>query len=228
VVAGRQVEAVDPAILDAPGRASAHAPVAVVTGAGPQFPLSASVSPAGPPAAVNLPAPVPGRAAPWAPGTGTGPGVAARDRSPDAFADLYHREHHRLVRLAFLMLGSREQAEEVVQDAFVRLHGRWAGVDNPGGYLRTSVVNGCRDARRRLARYRAREPRLAAPAETWDHPDELSDVLATLTARQRSVLVLRYYVGLNESEIAAVLDIRPGTVKSSLHRGIRRLRHELA
>ena len=151
-----------------------------------------------------------------------------RDRTPTAFARLYHDEYLGLVRLAYLILGSREQAEEVVQDAFVRLHSRWTRVDNPGGYLRTSVVNGCRDVRRRLVRYRAREPRLAERAETWDSPDELSDAMAALPVRQRAVLVLRYYGGLSEAEIADTLDIRPGTVKSSIHRGLRRLRLELA
>jgi RNA polymerase sigma factor (sigma-70 family) len=114
-----------------------------------------------------------------------------------------------------------------VQDAFVRLHGRWRRVDNPGGYLRTSVVNGCRDVRRRLVRYRAREPRLAVRAETYDAPDELSDALTALPVRQRAVLVLRFYGGMSEAEIAATLGIRPGTVKSSLHRGLERLRREL-
>jgi RNA polymerase sigma factor (sigma-70 family) len=208
---------VDPAILDAPGGAPGVPRGTRVTGPGCRVPASSPVSPAVPPTAVTRPAPVPTRAASW----------DAGDRYAADFAALYDREHLRLVRLAFLMLGCREQAEEVVQDAFLHLHGHWAGVDNPGGYLRASVVNGCRDARRRLARYRDREPSLAAPAETWDHPDELADALAALPARQRSVLVLRYYLGLNEPEIAAALDIRPGTVKSSLHRGIRRLRHEL-
>jgi RNA polymerase sigma-70 factor (sigma-E family) len=152
----------------------------------------------------------------------------APDRSPAAFSALYLHEYVGLVRLAYLILGSRELAEEVVQDAFVRLHGRWRRVDNPGGYLRTSVVNGCRDVRRRLVRYRAREPRLAVRAETYDAPDELSDALAALPVRQRAVLVLRFYGGMSEAEIATTLGIRPGTVKSSLHRGLERLRRELA
>jgi RNA polymerase sigma factor (sigma-70 family) len=90
------------------------------------------------------------------------------------------------------------------------------------------VVNGCRDVRRRLVRYRAREPRLAERAETWDAPDELSDAMAALPVRQRAVLVLRYYGGMSEAEIADTLNIRPGTVKSSIHRGLKRLRLELA
>jgi RNA polymerase sigma factor (sigma-70 family) len=208
---------VDPAILDAPAGAPGRQRVVRVTDPGDRVRASSPVPRADTPTAVTRPASLPERGASW----------DDRDRYAADFAALYDREHLRLVHLAFLMLGCREQAEEVVQDAFLSLHGHWAGVDNPGGYLRASVVNGCRDARRRLARYRAREPRLAAPTETWDHPDELADALATLPARQRSVLVMRYYLGLNEPEIAAALDIRPGTVKSSLHRGIRSLRHQL-
>jgi RNA polymerase sigma factor (sigma-70 family) len=175
------------------------------------------------PSPVTPPAHLPRRGLPGIPDA-TNP---RRDRSDAAFAALYHDEYLGLVRLAYLILGSREQAEEIVQDAFVRLHGRWLRVENPGGYLRISVINGCRDARRRLLRYRAREPRLAVRAETWDAPDELSDAMAALPVRQRTVLVLRYYGGLNEAEIAETLRIRPGTVKSSLHRALRRLRREL-
>ena len=62
------------------------------------------------------------------------------DRTLASFTALYRGEYERHVRLAFLLVGNREQAEEVVQDAFVRLHGRWARVENPCGYLRTAVV----------------------------------------------------------------------------------------
>jgi RNA polymerase sigma-70 factor (sigma-E family) len=181
-------------------------------------PAGATVTPGG-----AMTAPMPGpRPHPtsWSPRSSAQP-------SPCGFSTVYREEYPGLVRLAYLILGSREQAEEVVQDAFVRLHDRWQRIDNPAAYLRTSVVNGCRDVRRRLVRYRAREPRLAVKPETWDTPDELADVLATLPVRQRSALVLRYYAGLSEAEIALALGVRPGTVKSSIHRGLARLRQEL-
>ncbi|MEA2704944.1 MAG: hypothetical protein QOD63_2889, partial [Actinomycetota bacterium] len=60
------------------------------------------------------------------------------------FESLYASEYRPLVRLAFVMLGGSNRAEEVVQDAFGRVYERWASLDNPGGYLRTCVVNGCR------------------------------------------------------------------------------------
>lgn len=213
---------------DLPPPAPAHGMTARARRARSSCTTGLTVAPAG------APVPVRARVAPGGPGAttldgdpldGTPPEHAAIDA---AFTAVYHAEFVGLVRLAYLILGSREQAEEVVQDAFVRLHGRWRRVDNPGGYLRTSVINGCRDIRRRLVRYRAREPRLAVRAETWDAPDELSDALAALPLRQRSVLVLRFYGNLTEAEIAAALGIRPGTVKSSLHRGLDRLRRELS
>lgn len=148
-------------------------------------------------------------------------------RTDDDFVDFYNRQWGAMVELAYLSLGSRETAEDVVQDAFARLHLRWASVDHPPAYLRTMVVNGCRDLRRRVARYRLREPRLLSPTEVDDEPDELWDALGRLRPRQRAALVLRFYAGLQEAEIAEALGVRKGTVKSLLHRGIEELRKEI-
>ncbi len=149
-------------------------------------------------------------------------------RSPAAFAAFYQEQYAPMVRVAFLILGSREQAEEIVQEAFVRVHGRWSQIDNPTSYLRAAVVNGCRDTIRRLVRYRRREPQLVGPTHTVDAPDELSDALARLNSRQRTVLVLKFYGGLQEAEIAETLHMKVGTVKSTISRGIDRLRQELS
>jgi len=143
------------------------------------------------------------------------------------FSELYRGEYEALVRVAFLIIGSREQAEEAVQEAFVRLHGRWSSVANPRSYLRSAVVNGCRDTIRRRVRWRRREPVLGGPVATTDDPDELFDALARLSPRQRAVVVLRFYEGLQEAEIAAATGMKVGTVKSTLHRSIERLRKEI-
>jgi len=77
--------------------------------------------------------------------------VRAAIRESDAphvvgsFEALYADEAKAMSRLAYLMVGSPEQAQELVHDAFARLYERWDTVDNPGAYLRTTVVNGCRD-----------------------------------------------------------------------------------
>jgi len=149
------------------------------------------------------------------------PAAAAADRDR-ALADLYRREYAGLVRLAHLLTGSNEAAEDLVQDAFVRLHRSWARADRPAAYLRTTVVNRCRTWQRRQVLERRHRP-APGPAEAATEARELLDALARLGARQRAALVLRFYADLPEAEIAAALGCRPGTVKSLLHRGLRRL-----
>jgi RNA polymerase sigma-70 factor (sigma-E family) len=138
------------------------------------------------------------------------------------FEALYAAEATPMSRLAYLLVGSREQAQELVHDAFARLYERWDRVDNPGAYLRTCVVNGCRDSlrRRRLVDRERPDPRPDAQLDA----DHLLDALAVLPHRERAAIVLRYYEDRSEAEIAELLGIRPGTVKSLLHRGLARLR----
>ncbi len=138
------------------------------------------------------------------------------------FEAVYAEEVEAMARLAFLMVGSTEQAEDLVHDAFARLYERWDRVDRPGAYLRSCVVNGCRDT----LRHRRVVERLgsAEPSGADLGADHLADALATLPYRQRAAVVLRYYEDRSEAEIADLLGVRPGTVKSLLHRGLARLR----
>ena len=136
-----------------------------------------------------------------------------------------------MVRLARLLVDDRETAEDVVQDAFAGLHRRWASLatqDAALGYLRTSVVNGSRSTLRRRRAVR-RNPQPAADALS-DAPadggvllaEEHREVLAALQklpARQREVIVLRYWAELPEAQIASALGISLGAVKSSASRG---------
>jgi RNA polymerase sigma-70 factor (sigma-E family) len=146
---------------------------------------------------------------------------------PDAFIVLYRAEYPGMVRLARALTGETDRAEDVVQDAFARLHGRIGHLENPGGYLRTTVVNLSRDhGRRRRREYRTH--RLAAgPTSLPLDASELIDVLLSLSYRQRAVLVLRYWGDWSEAEIADALGCRPGTVKALASRGIDRLRKEI-
>jgi RNA polymerase sigma factor (sigma-70 family) len=98
--------------------------------------------------------------------------------------------------------------------------------DNPGGYLRRCVVNRANDRlrRRRLER---RFHLLRHETNQDLGADEMTDALATLSPRRRTVVVLRYYAGLREREIAEVLGIRPGAVKSLLHRALAQLREAI-
>jgi RNA polymerase sigma-70 factor (sigma-E family) len=144
----------------------------------------------------------------------------------DPFAALYRDAFDRMWRLAFLLVGDRHVAEEVVQDAFARVLERWASLDEPAAYLRTAVVNRGRDVlRRRRLRDRLA---LLRPADAAGPPDDpLWDALGRLPANQRAALVLRYWEDLPVREVAALLRVREGTVKSLVHRGLARLREEL-
>ncbi len=133
-----------------------------------------------------------------------------------------------MLRLACLLVGSRAIAEEIVQDAFVVVGERWAELEKPGGYLRSTVVNGCRMALRR----RATERRYAyCDPATIDGPSELIDLrsaLGRLSERGRAAIVLRYFVDLPDAEIAELLGCRIATVRSIVHRSLRTLRKELS
>lgn len=82
----------------------------------------------------------------------------------DLVAELYRSEYLPMVRLAHLITGSNEVAEDVVQDAFVKMHRSWDRADRPGAYLRTIVVNGCNTWHRRRRMERERLPRAVAEA----------------------------------------------------------------
>ena len=140
-----------------------------------------------------------------------------------SLAALYRQEYAPMVRLAHLITGSNEVAEDVVQDAFVRMYRNWERADQPGAYLRTIVVNGCRSwhRRRRMERERLPQP---GPAGVDAEVHELLDALAHLGVRQRTALVLRFYLDMSEADVAQVLGCRPGTVKSLVHRGLRQLK----
>jgi len=145
-----------------------------------------------------------------------------------SFEEVFVTEYQPMVRLAYLLVDSGAVAEELVQEAFIRLHRRWDRVDAPGAYLRTTVVNLCRNEQRRRGRERrARDRDRADDAAVGLGADELLDAVAKLPAKRRAAVVLRYYEDLPEREIAEILGVRPGTVKSLLHRGLRELRTAL-
>lgn len=148
----------------------------------------------------------------------------------DRLAELYRVEQPGMVRLATLLLGDAARAEEVVQDAFVRLHPHVDRTERPGAYLRTTVVNLCRNQGRRqavAARHPLEPPPAAPPPEL---PADLSPVwlaLHTLPDRQREALVLRFYLDLPDDQIAEALGARPGTVRSLVSRGLAALQEVL-
>jgi len=149
------------------------------------------------------------------------------DGSPITLETLFRAQRLPMVRLAHVIIGSNAVAEEVVQEAFIRLQENWHRAENPTGYLRTIVTNLCRTQVRRRDHERRLDPPVQLVAFQPD-VDETWVALCRLPFRQRAALALRFYEDLEEAEIARILGCRPGTVKSTIHRGLSRLRKELS
>jgi RNA polymerase sigma-70 factor (sigma-E family) len=154
-----------------------------------------------------------------------------------AVMELYAAHYRSLVRLAAALVRDTPTAEEVVQDAFVALHGGWQRLrdaDKALAYLRQAVVNRCRSVLRHRA---VVGPSLQQgppdrPGAAHDVPVRLEQhsvgsALRDLPDRQREAIVLRYYSDLSEEEIAAAMGISPGAVKSHTLRGMTALRAAL-
>ena len=154
-------------------------------------------------------------------------GVPAR--MDEEFAGFYRDAYPGAVRLGWLLTHDHDAAEDVVQEAFVRLFPRLATIEHRTGYLRTAIVNGCRDRARSAGRADAglRRIRLVSAVSSTDRPAELLDAVAGLPYKQRAVLVLRYWADLPDEEIAEIVGVRPATVRSTTARALARLRKEL-
>lgn len=148
--------------------------------------------------------------------------------------ELYRRHAPEARRLAYLMTGDRAEAEDAVQDAFVKLAGRLAALRSPDAsraYLRRVVVNTVLSRSRSKGRERARQQRhvrLAPDTEAWvgqEPPDEaLWVALQQLPDRQRAAIVLRHWLDLSEERTAELLGCPVGTVKSQVSRGLATMR----
>ena len=158
---------------------------------------------------------------------------------PPAINELYHARRLSLVRLAVLMVDDLPTAEDVVQDVFAALYQRHGAdlraIADPHAYLTAGVMNAARSVlrRRRSARAYVPPPQSPAPAAEDEAllPEEDHRVLAALarlTVRQRQVVVLRYWSELSEREIAEVLHVSRGTVKSTANRALTILRAALS
>ncbi|MGH4031387.1 SigE family RNA polymerase sigma factor [Actinomycetota bacterium Odt1-20B] len=150
----------------------------------------------------------------------------------DRFRDFVDTRWSALLRLANLLTGGdRHEAEDLLQSALMKALGRWRHVEDPESYVRKVMY------RQQISRWRLRrphrEPTFAAPPEGLGVSDGTSaadlriavgQALARLTPRQRTVLVLRYFEDLSETEVARVLGCSVGTVRSTTHRSLARLR----
>jgi RNA polymerase sigma-70 factor (sigma-E family) len=164
--------------------------------------------------------------------------LSLRGADADAAVEQLYAAHWRhLVRLSVLLVHDQAAAEDVVQDAFVEMHGRWSRLRDPDkalAYLRQAVVNRSRSA----LRHRVVVERHARTGDAGDlttegpsvggaRRDAVRAALLQLSDRQREVLVLRHYLDWSEAQIADALDISPGSVKAHAHRGSAALRELL-
>ncbi|WJV49520.1 SigE family RNA polymerase sigma factor [Streptomyces flavofungini] len=151
--------------------------------------------------------------------------------SQDRFREFVESRSAALLRTAVLLCGGdRHAAEDQLQTALVKVAGRWSRVGDPEAYVRQVLY------RQQVSRWRLKWPRrevaVAEPPERADDGGEgaaelrvvMRGALARLTPRQRSVLVLRYFEDLPEADVARILGCSVGTVRSTTHRSLARLR----
>lgn len=161
----------------------------------------------------------------------TDAGVGAEE----ALRAVYAAEYRRLVGLARLLVDRREDAEEVVQEAFARTWARLSRVQgDPLPYVRRAVVNQSRGRLRRRRTADAHRPEAGPDAESAERGAERAAAAAAVLARidglprrQRECVVLRFYADLTVPEIARTLGVADGSVKSHLHRALSALAIQL-
>jgi RNA polymerase sigma-70 factor (ECF subfamily) len=162
--------------------------------------------------------------------------IAARAGDQSAFAALVRLETPRAYRLALSIIGSPAEAEEAVQDAFLRAWrdiGSLRDADSWPAWFRRLTVRAAIDRARRRNRIREIDLEAASQAEAPHSglgPDEslaIRQAFDCLPAEDRAILALRYYVDLEVPDVAATLGIPVGTAKSRLHRALERLRSQM-
>jgi RNA polymerase sigma factor (sigma-70 family) len=153
---------------------------------------------------------------------------------------LFRHHYAELLRLAVVMLGSREAAEDAVQDAFVALHRNMKSLRDPASaeaYLRIAVLNRCRSWVRRQVSQRAPRPLMLVRQHQESSEDttvgraEVGLLVAhmrTLARRQREVLACRFVLEMSIEETAQLLEISKGAVKTHTHRGLQTLQQRMA
>ena len=151
---------------------------------------------------------------PWSP---TQQPVANATSQPITFEELFWDEHERLYRSLYLIVGNSQEAEELMQDAFVHVLERWDRIDSPAGYLYRSAFNSTRSRFRRLQMAARRTLSIGEPEDPFaaaDLRDQVVRSLRELPKRQRAALVLLDLLDYPSEEAAAVLGVTPATVRS--------------
>lgn len=161
-----------------------------------------------------------------------GDGLAAMDELTTKLTELYQDNYRQLLRIAVLLVDDRAAAEDIVQDAFVRVYDSRARLRDPDkalAFLRQAVLNRARSVLRRRKVAKRYQPRIATedsrPDDTGRGLDRavLADALTQLPRRQREAVVLRYYADFSEARTAELMGVSQGAVKSYCSRGVARL-----
>ncbi len=159
--------------------------------------------------------------------------VELREESA-GFADFFASQQRKALRLAYLLTGDGDLAEEVVAEVFVRMYSKWqrGTIDDPAAYLRRALINHVNSTFRRFEVRRRLDPlngsQLASAADSGvDDRDSVQRALLMLPVRQRAAVALRYLEDLSEAQTADALGVSVGTVKSQVSRGLDRMRELL-
>jgi RNA polymerase sigma factor (sigma-70 family) len=151
--------------------------------------------------------------------------------APQTLPELASAHGLDLVRFSYLICGDRSRAEDLVQDVLLAMYRRFGStlpVADPLAYARRAIINANVSWSRRPARREVPSDQLPEPAISSDPPDDqLWQLLSTLGRRRRSVLVLRYYLGYPDADIAEALGCRRATVRSLAARALAELRDRL-
>lgn len=159
--------------------------------------------------------------------------MTRRSRHTDeSFVSFVATRSHRLIAHAELLCGNHEQARDIVQTVLTRAYPRWRHIlhNDPYGYLCRAVTNAVTDWWRSAHRRHEHpvdalpETRDAAAPLTFEDRDVLLAALNQLTTRERTIVVLRYLDDRTERDVAAMLGIKNGTVKSTCHTALRKMR----
>jgi len=152
----------------------------------------------------------------------------------ERFEEFFAIEHERLLRALYVITGNRSEAEDLMQDAFVKLLERWDSVqlmDDPTGYLYRTAMNAFRTRYRRglmaLRRIALLEPRHRDQFSDIEIQDDVRQAISALTPRQRAAIVLTVLIGYTAEDAAQIMAIRPSTVRALTTQARERLRSTL-
>jgi RNA polymerase sigma-70 factor (ECF subfamily) len=153
---------------------------------------------------------------------------ARPEDSPDTFEEFFLSEHARLFGAMYVLTRNTHEAEELMQQAFVKVWERWEyvrGMNDPTGYLYRTAMNEFRSGYRRAVRTARRALRREGsdPLADVESRDEALRALSAVTPRQRMALVLTQILGYDVAEAAAILGIEPGSLRMLVSRGRARL-----